>query len=170
MISRPSATAPANAQIARIVVRIACANASWPSVASRPARWGSSDVWIDWKSCSGARVISSALKTAPATAALALPLATITPTLTSVCSASWMPATASAKPALARSVIAAASGAGASASSREWRAIAHGITSSEAIGAARMPAATAVCPLAMPIATASGKQNRETDSNRTRPP
>ena len=38
-------------------------NPSAPSRASRPVRWGSSDVWIAWKSCSGARAISSALKT-----------------------------------------------------------------------------------------------------------
>ena len=61
--SSPSATAPAKAAIASTVRRIAWAKAAWPSVASRPARWGSSEVWIAWKSCSGARAISSALKT-----------------------------------------------------------------------------------------------------------
>ena len=51
---------------------MARAKASWPSVASSPLRWGSSDVWIDWKSCSGARVMSSALKTTPASAVVAV--------------------------------------------------------------------------------------------------
>ena len=44
-------------------MRIALAKPSRPSVASRPARWGSSEVWIAWKSCSGARVMSKALNT-----------------------------------------------------------------------------------------------------------
>ena len=60
--------------MARSVTRIARAKASWPSVASRPLRWGSSEVWIDWKSCSGARVMSSALKTTPARAVVAVAL------------------------------------------------------------------------------------------------
>ena len=54
--------------IARIVMRIAW-SLSAPSVACTSARWGSSDVWIAWKSCSGARAISSALNTTPRSAA-----------------------------------------------------------------------------------------------------
>ena len=53
----------------RSVTRTARSNSSCPLVASRSARWGSSEVWIDWKSCSGARAISSTLKTKPASAA-----------------------------------------------------------------------------------------------------
>ena len=64
--SSPSATAPANAAIARIVIRIARWNSSADSRASRPARWGRIEVWIAWKSCSGARTISMTLKTKPA--------------------------------------------------------------------------------------------------------
>ena len=52
-------------------MRIARANASWPSVVSRPVRCGSSEVWIAWKSCSGARAISSTSKTIPASALFA---------------------------------------------------------------------------------------------------
>ena len=74
MSSSPSATAPAKAAMARTVTRIARAKASWPSVASSPLRCGSSEVWIDWKSCSGARVMSSALKTTPASAVVAVAL------------------------------------------------------------------------------------------------
>ncbi len=50
------------------------------------------------------------------------------------------------------------------------RANAAGTTTSESSGAAAMPSATAVWPLAMPIATASAKQMREVDSIRTSPP
>ncbi len=66
-------------------------------------RCGSSEVCTDWKSCSGARAISSALKTTPA---IALPdaAATVrTAALSSVCSASWTPATERAKPLPSRS-------------------------------------------------------------------
>ena len=95
MSSSPSATAPAKAAMARTVTRIARAKASWPSVASRPLRWGSSEVWIDWKSCSGARVMSSALKTTPARAVVAVALTVSTDALSSACSASWIAATES---------------------------------------------------------------------------
>ena len=81
--------------MARTVTRIARAKASWPSVASRPLRCGSSEVWIAWKSCSGARVISSALKTTPARAVVAVALTVSTAALSSVCSASWIAATES---------------------------------------------------------------------------
>ena len=76
--------------MASTVTRIARANASWPSVASRPARWGSSEVWIAWKSCSGARVISSALKTTPASAVRRRRADGQHRALSSVCSASWI--------------------------------------------------------------------------------
>ena len=97
--SSPSATAAAKAAMASIVVRRARANASSPRVASSPERWGSSEVWTAWKSWSGARVMSSALKTTPARIAPDVPRTVSTAALRSVCSASWMPATASAKPA-----------------------------------------------------------------------
>ena len=100
--SRPSATAPAKAAMASIVVRMARANASCPAVASSPERWGSREVWTAWKSCSGARVMSSALKTTPARTAPDVPRTVSTAALSSVCSASWIPATASANPAPAR--------------------------------------------------------------------
>ena len=135
----------------------------------QPARWGSSDVWIDWKSCSGARVMSSALKTTPASAVVAVALTVSTDALSSVCSASWIAATDAAKPAPARSVSARSSTV-AGASAAACLTIAHGTTSSEASGAARMPSATADCPWARPTATATGKQKRDTDSKSTRPP
>ena len=50
------------------------------------------------------------------------------------------------------------------------RANAAGTTTSETNGAAAMPSATAVWPLAMPIATAIAKLMRETDSISTSPP
>ncbi len=64
-----------------------------------------------------------------------------------------------------------ASGSRVSASRRSaLRANAAGTTTSETNGAAAIPSATAVCPLAMPTATASAKQMRETDSISTSPP
>ena len=169
--SRPIATAPAKPTIARIVIRIARPKASPPSVASSPDRCGSSEACTLWKSCSGARVISSALKTTPASAAVAVALTVSTAALRSACSASWIAATDSAKPAPARSVRRRASAAvGPARARRRGRRSAHGTTSSDASGAARMPSATADCPDAMPSATATGKQKRDTDSNSTRPP
>ena len=86
------------------MTRIARANASWPAVASRPVRCGSSEVWIAWNSCSGARAISSTLNTIPASAALLEVASTVsTAAFSSVCSASMIPDTHTAKPPPRRS-------------------------------------------------------------------
>ncbi len=58
----------------RAALRLSRPEASPPlrsALASSPARWGSREPWTAWKSCSGARAISSALNTYPATAAFA---------------------------------------------------------------------------------------------------
>ena len=47
------------------MTRIARPNSAPLSRASRPARWGRIDVCTAWKSCNGARTISSTLKTKP---------------------------------------------------------------------------------------------------------
>ena len=154
--------------MAATVIRIARANASWPSVASRPARWGSSEVWIDWNSCSGARAMSRTLKTMPASAASAAVASTVsTAALSSVCSASMIPATASAKPAGSR--LAASLGPRLARPPRVRRS-AHGMTISETNGAAAMPSATASWPSAIPTATSDREQKREIDSMSTSPP
>ena len=101
--------------------------------------------------------------------AVAVALTVSTDALSSACSASWIAATEAAKPAPARSV-SARSSTTAGVSAEECLTIAHGTTSREATGAARMPRATADCPLARPTATATGKQKRDTDSKSTRPP
>ena len=75
-------------------MRIARANAAWPAVASSPVRCGSSEVWIAWNSCSGARAISSTLNTMPASALLGEVASTVsTAAFSSVCSESMMPDT-----------------------------------------------------------------------------
>ena len=53
---------------------------------------------------------------------------------------------------------------------RARRPSAHGTTTSDTSGAARIPSATTSCPSAIPMATASGKRKREHDSSRTSPP
>ena len=152
--------------IASTVTRMAWRKSSPPPVTARPERWGRSDVWIAWKSCSGARVISSALNTKPASAASAAVASTAsTGPLSSVCSAIMIASTAPAKPAPSRIEPPAAAG-----SPRPRRSIAHGTTISETSGAAAMPSATAPWPSAIPIATASANRQRETDSSSTRPP
>ena len=99
--------------------------------------------------------------------------------MTSVCSPSWIIATATANEPPARSPASAPGFAAApSAAARSVSAsircvaarIAHGTTSSDASGAARMPAATAICPEETPTRAAIGKRMRATDSNRTSPP
>ena len=107
--------------MARTVTRIARAKASWPSVASRPLRWGSSEVWIDWKSCSGARVMSRALKTTPARAVVAVALTVSTDALSSACSASWIAATDSGEAGAGAQRAARARRPTAGASAAEWR-------------------------------------------------
>ncbi len=75
-------------------MRIALAKASWPAVASRPVRCGSSEVWIAWNSCSGARAISSTLNTIPASARSGEVASTVsTAAFSSVCSESMIPET-----------------------------------------------------------------------------
>ncbi len=174
-------------------MRIARPKASWPAVASRPVRWGSSDVWIAWKSCSGARAISRTLKTMPASAtSLAVASTVSTAAFRSACSESMIAETKIAKPPPRRSersscaavsctpsVPGPASAASASSTviGASWaigigvrRAKAAGTTTSETSGAAAMPSATALWPLAIPTATASAKQRRESDSISTSPP
>ena len=86
------------AAIASIVMRTARRASARPARASRPARWGSSEPWTAWKSCSGARAISSTLKTKPATTASSAVRSVVsTAALSSVCSASMIASTAIAK-------------------------------------------------------------------------
>ena len=135
-----------------------------------PARWGSSEVWIDWKSCSGARVISSALKTTPARAAVGRAAdgehRGVEQRLLGELDRR-RPRARSRRPRAACSALARRS---ARPAPLRRGASAHGITSSDATGAAAMPERDRGLPVAMPTATASGKQNRETDSNSTSPP
>ena len=129
-----------------------------------PERWGRSEVWIAWKSCSGARVMSRTLNTKPASAASAAVASTaITGPLSSACSATMIASTAPANPAPSRIEPRSPSGP-------PRRSIAHGTTSSETSGAAAMPSATTPCPDAMPTATASANRQREQDSSSTSPP
>ncbi len=88
--------------MASTVTRMAREKASRPSVASSPARWGSRVVWIDWKSCNGARAIMNALNTTPASRLPAEAATVSTATFRSVCSASWTSATEAAKSAPSR--------------------------------------------------------------------
>ena len=85
-------------------MRIARANARWPAVASSPVRCGSSEVWMAWNSCSGARAISSTSNTIPASALSVEVAATVsTAAFSSVCSESMMLDTQPANPVLRRS-------------------------------------------------------------------
>ena len=106
----------------------------------------------------------------------------------SVCSASMMPTTATAKPVptfIERSSAASSTAAcagpsrAASAAGRPdspecpgclTRENANGITDSETNGATAIPSATALCPEAIPTATASANRNLEVDSRNTSPP
>ena len=152
------------------MTRIARANSACPSRASSPARWGRSEPWIAWKSCSGARAISSTLNTKPATALSAEVQSTSsTPALSSVCSATITASTASAKRPPRASPSASAS-ARFSPDAGGRRENAHGTTISEKNGAAAIPSATAVCPWAMPTATATANASREHASRNTSPP
>ena len=101
----------------------------------------------------------------PASAALAAVASTVsTGALSRVCSASMIPATASAKPVDSRAVD------GAPALAATCRRSAHGTTISETNGAAAMPSATNDSPSAIPTATSTGNMKRETDSISTSPP
>ena len=126
---------------------MACRKSSRPPDAARPERWGSSEVWIAWKSCSGARVISSALNTKPASAASAAVASTAsTGPLSSVCSATMIASTAPANPAPSRidppSVARLRAAAGARAPTAA--------TISETSGAAAIPSATTPWPVGDP--------------------
>ena len=69
-----------------------------------PSRCGSSEVWIAWNSCSGARAISSTSNTMPASALSGEVAATVsTAAFSSVCSESMIPETQPAKPVPRRS-------------------------------------------------------------------
>ncbi len=84
--------------IASTVTRTARCASARPARASSPARCGSSEPWTAWKSCSGARAISSTLNTKPATTASSAVRSLVsTAALSSVCSASMIASTASAK-------------------------------------------------------------------------
>ena len=146
MGSSPSATAPAKATIARTVTRIARAKASCPSVASRPARCGSSEVCIDLEELQRRAGDEQRVEDDAGQAVVAVTLTVSTAAFSSVCSASWIAATAQAKPAPARSVSAASAPARRLERAPRAGASAHGTTSSEATGAARIPSATAVWP------------------------
>ena len=153
----------------------ACSTAASSSVVVRLERCGSSVVWIDWKSCSGARVISSALKAKPASAALEDVASTITTgPLSSACSAAMTTSTAPANfapPRTDRPPSWRLSVAGGAAAARApGRRIASGTTISETTGAAAMPSATNDWPWAIPIAASSANRQREQDSISTSPP
>ena len=140
-----------------------------PARASSPARWGSSEPCTAWNSCSGARAISSTLNTKPATAAsLAVRSVVSTAALSSVCSASMIASTATAKRPPRATLSSSSSRRGPPA--RGWRANASGTTTSDTNGAAAMPSATAVCPSAIPTATASANISRDVASRNTSPP
>ena len=114
--------------------------------------------------------MSSALKTTPASAVVAVALTVSTDALSSACSASWIAATESGEAGAGAQRQRALVDVGRRRRPRSAATIAHGTTSSEASGAARMPSATADCPWARPTATATGKQKRDTDSKSTSPP
>ena len=122
--------------MASTVTRIARANASWPSVASRPLRWGSSEVWTTWKSCSGARVISSALKTTPASAVVAVALTRQHRGVEQRLLGELDRGDRRRRSPRPRAASAPRSSTVAGASAAAWRTIAQGTTSSEASGAA----------------------------------
>ena len=92
-----------------------------------------------------------------------------TPALSSVCSATITASTASAKRPPRASPSASAS-ARFSPDAGGRRENAHGTTISEKNGAAAIPSATAVCPWAMPTATATANASREHASRNTSPP
>ena len=117
--------------------------------------------------------MSRTLKTTPASTGSSDVASTVsTAALISVCSASIIANTATAKPVPWRSVrppsasFTAPGSAGGSAR-RQKKA---GTTTSDTKGAAAMPIATADCPSAIPTITASAKQTRDVASRRTRPP
>ena len=153
--------------MARTVTRIARLKASPPSVAARPERWGRSEVCTAWKSCSGARAISSTLNTKPARAASVLVASTATTgPLSSACSAAMIASTAAAKPVPRRTLRSPAAGCSSvTGSSGPRRAArernAHGTTTSDTSGAAAIPIATTVCPWAIPSTTANTNRKRE---------
>ena len=85
--------------------------------------------------------------------------------------------TADAKPVPWRRVNSGSRAAGSSTASgsvpargASLRASAGGTTASDTIGAAAIPSATADCPSAIPIATASANRQRELASISTSPP
>ena len=156
-------------------------NGSVSPPARRRVRWGRIEVCTAWKSCSGARAISSTLKVKPASAAPRAPSAASTssgPALRKVCSLSMIASTATAKPVPCASVnsgsVPACSGSGSSsatgAATRSRRPSAQGTTASDTIGAAAMPSATTSWPSAIPTATASANRQRELASISTSPP
>ena len=170
--SRPSATAPAKRGDREDRDPDARPKSSPPSVASSPARCGSSEVDTPWKSCSGARAIISTVKTTPASAAVAVALTISTPELRIACSASWIDG--APRPRSRRRA--------RSVSRRRPRAVARRARrrvppqrprhdEQRRSGAAAIPSATAVLPRRDPDRDRDRRsRTRDTDSISTRPP
>ena len=101
----PSITSATQAAKPAIAVRVRFTlrrNGSVSPPARRRVRWGRIEVWIAWKSWSGARAISSTLKVKPASAApppSAVAFTSSGPAFRNVCSQSMIRSTAAAKPA-----------------------------------------------------------------------
>ncbi len=129
-----------------------------------------------WKRTSGARAIISTLKMKPAAAAPSEARTSSGPAFRSVCSLTMISSTAAAKPPPAASVNsdspdAGADGvAGARLRATARPAKASGTTVRLSTGAATIPSATAVCPLAIPTATARANDIRAVDSASSRAP
>ena len=171
-----SATAAAKPAMATSVTFTLRRNGSPSSPALSRVRWGRIDVCTAWKSCSGARAISSTLNANPARAAPSAPpsvaLTSSGPALRNVCSQSMISSTATANPAPWERVNwPSRSGSSSRAAGGGRRCIrATGTTTSDSNGAAAMPSATNVCPDAIPIATASANSARQLASMNTSPP
>ena len=131
---------------------------------------GAASVWIAWKSCSGARAMSRTLKTKPASAAslgrrIGEQHRRVEDRLLGEHDGEHRE-----REAAARAQRRALGRVDAGPAARVRRRSAHGTTTSDTNGAATMPSATADCPRAIPIATASGNMKRDSDSKRTSSP
>ena len=111
------------------------------------------------------------MNTKPATAAsAAVQSARSTPAFRSVCSLSMITSTAAAKRPPRASPSSSSPAVRSCPDAAGRRENAHGTTTSETNGAAAMPSATAVCPEAIPTATASAKASRAHASRKTSAP
>ena len=186
-----SATDPAKPAIAVSVTFTLRLKGSVSPRAPSRVRWGRIEVWMAWKSCSGARAISSTLKTKPASAApplLSVALTSSGPAFRKVCSESMIASTATANPVPWESVNSGSPPGSPAEASSSMRASAEafcpatgagagrahltatGTTASDAIGAAAMPSATTDCPSASPTATTSANMTRDRASISTSAP